>query len=306
MRKSILPILPISGAAGLNEYLLQVGNIQNADLAKASFLAVYCAEVACSLGFLCSVAHENSDLLKGPGHLEDAKQIAQEANDFILEHEKSWLKLLPDLLTVRNAPFVFPNKYSRANKPTAFQTAIAFAKLAINAVESGNQGIFREPEGIPVLALDDLNPFKWEIMHEVRNLAGMLDKKARDGFQNESLPLASPITQGTGEDETAYVPASQLVEKPRFPDLKAIRKALDENQWIQRRRPKGKNGKENPHRLKVHAADWHRFKTQNPTIEKSGPLDTTAAIVDAALEASRRKVEIDKEKLDKLKKNGRK
>jgi hypothetical protein len=95
----------------------------------------------------------------------------------------------------------------------------------------------------------------------------------------------------TAGDPTAYLPASDFLDHERFQTFNAIRKALKENPSIRRRRPVGKSGKEVPNRLEIHAGDWHQFLRKQST----HPLDLPAAVVDAVMEAEKRKLELRKQ-----------
>jgi hypothetical protein len=101
----------------------------------------------------------------------------------------------------------------------------------------------------------------------------------------------------TTTDPTAFRPAKEFIDEDRFPDFKTIRKALDANPEIRRRRPKGKNGQIIPNRLEIHAGDWQEFKQRM----QAEPLDSPSSMVDAAIETAGRQAEIHKLKAEQRK-----
>src|SRR5262249_35883609 len=94
------------------------------------------------------------------------------------------------------------------------------------------------------------------------------------------------------DDPTAYRPASEFIEGSRFSTLRAIRKVLDANPKIRRRRPHAKTGKQIPNRLEIHAGDWLAFIHAKSV----DPSDMPANVVDAVMEQEQRKVEIRRQK----------
>jgi hypothetical protein len=84
------------------------------------------------------------------------------------------------------------------------------------------------------------------------------------------------------EDPTAYRPAKEFLDGERYPDYKAIHRALDENSWIRWRNP-------SPRRLEIHAGDWHKFRHQ-PS-KSADPLDAPADVVDAVMAVESRKAQ---------------
>jgi hypothetical protein len=93
--------------------------------------------------------------------------------------------------------------------------------------------------------------------------------------RNVGAPLA---------DESAYRPASEFVDRERFPNLKAVNKALEENPDIRRRRPLSRTGQPIPNRLEIHAGDWHAFRARLAR-EAPDPLDCPAGMADKFLAA---------------------
>lgn len=86
----------------------------------------------------------------------------------------------------------------------------------------------------------------------------------------------------TQDDESAYRPAKEFLnEETGFPNYNAIRRALQKNPAIKHK----KAGR----RLTIHAGDWHKMLAERQV----DPLDQQGQIVDAALDAERRKAEID-------------
>jgi hypothetical protein len=100
--------------------------------------------------------------------------------------------------------------------------------------------------------------------------------------------LKGLLTEGEEAGADAYLPANAFLDDVS-PTYKAIRKALARDPRIRRRRPRTKDGREDPHRLEIHAADWKRFR-DGP--RPADPLDVPAAVADVEVreaEARRRK-----------------
>jgi hypothetical protein len=104
----------------------------------------------------------------------------------------------------------------------------------------------------------------------------------------EGAPSGQAEPEIVMDDPTAFRPASEFIDEERFPDLKAIHKALRANPWIRAKRPIGKNGKPIPNRLLIHAGDWQEFRQQKQAVD---PLDLPARLVDDVMETERRKAE---------------
>src|SRR5262249_37334622 len=83
------------------------------------------------------------------------------------------------------------------------------------------------------------------------------------------------------EDPDSFRPARDFLIAP-FDTFKAISRVLKKNHWIRRRKP-------SKQRLEIHAGDWHKFLSQNPSDDM---FDQSAAVVDAMLETEKRKDEI--------------
>jgi hypothetical protein len=91
------------------------------------------------------------------------------------------------------------------------------------------------------------------------------------------------------EDDSAYRPAKEFLDAPRFPTIKRLRAALKRQPWIRTRKP-------SPQRLKIHAGDWHQYKAM---LDAAGfdALDVAGETADAFMaEARRRQEEIRRRK----------
>jgi hypothetical protein len=101
---------------------------------------------------------------------------------------------------------------------------------------------------------------------------------------------APPAGPEPPADDSAFRPASEFLSREGFPkSYGELNRALDENMWIKRRRPRSKRtGQPIRNRLEVHAGDWHRFLAQRKQ-EAPDPLDLPADIVDAAVQEVRRR-----------------
>jgi hypothetical protein len=103
--------------------------------------------------------------------------------------------------------------------------------------------------------------------------------------------LSAGFDQGL-QDDSNYQPMSQCIHEEHYPTFKAIHTALEKNPWIRTKRPIGRNGKRIENRLLVHSGDWQRFISQQPRDLPDQPAET----VDEAIDAAKRKEEIDRAK----------
>jgi hypothetical protein len=160
-----------------------------------------------------------------------------------------------------------PVEIGSVQAPSYHHAALAYAKLVLeHATESER------------LAQLTMPPRQLEFWN--RQLEFERSKSAR-----ENAVLAK-------EDDTAYRPAKEFIKADDFPrTLRELKATLDECPWIKRRRPPSKKtGKPNPHRLEVHAGDWHKFLATR-IAKPDDPTEQNAAAVDALLDAEKRKQE---------------
>jgi hypothetical protein len=148
-----------------------------------------------------------------------------------------------------------------------------------------------------------LTPSEWKQLNTAEkrpyliiaiNKTAALDAEALAAPSTPTGKLPQDDSTATlAEDYTAYRPAREFINPERFPTLRAIRNALDSNPTIRTRRPISKSGKPIMNRLLIHAGDWHEFLNQPQAVN---PLDLSATVVDAVMEAEHRKAEIRKQK----------
>jgi hypothetical protein len=136
------------------------------------------------------------------------------------------------------------------------------------------------------------------IKHNLQNLDPFDGKSLCDAIAVEYYHAAAQRQQPHGaensspiEDKTAYRLANEFLDEKRFPEIRDLHKALNENPWIRQDRPATKQGTPDPHRFVIHAGDWHEYLVRRAKEDAAVAAKAREAAAKLLEQATRKKQE---------------